>query len=711
MRGVIFPLTFDSLNTFALTIFLGAFLLFQIQPLIAKYVLPWFGGGPGVWTICMLFFQAMLLAGYAYAHATSSHLRRRTQAVLHILLLLLALAFLPIVPGAHWKPEPGADPTWRILLLLTACLGLPYFVLAATGPLLQSWFHTLYPLKVPYRFYALSNAGSLLALVSYPFVFEPNVTRSLQARLWAWSFGGFVVLCGACAWQLLKVQPKVKPKRRKPPKIRAQSPRVHSSQVQSSTEEAPTAGNKAWWFGLSACASIMLLAVTNKLCLDMASVPFLWVLPLSLYLLTFVICFDRPAWYVRKWCVLLFFPPFALACYTLYRGYDASFWQQLIGFSGALFFGCMICHGEVYRLRPPARHLTAFYLFVAAGGAAGGVFVGVISPLVFHSFAELNWGFWLLAVLVSGILIREKSAVRFRNRSWKLWPVLVTGLLVLSGALLFQARRAGEGVILVNRNFYGVLRIVELSPGTKLQAHQLFHGNIIHGLQFTSPPMSTLATTYYNDFSGVGLTLNNFPRQTNRSVGVVGLGIGTLAAYGRSGDRFRFYEIDPEVRWLAENKYSYLKDSKAHIEMVSGDARLSLESEPAQQFDVLVLDAFGSDAIPVHLLTQEAFETYFRHTKEDGAIAILISNRHLNLLPVLVGIAKNFRRLVICVVWDDKSRPPWFASSIWVVLSRNRPFIYSPPIFSHGTRIPSDYAEHPVIWTDDYASLLPIIRY
>jgi len=697
----IFQRSSGLMKSFALTIFLGAFLLFQVQPLMAKYILPWFGGGPGVWTTCMLFFQAMLLAGYAYAHAASCFLSRRIQAAVHFVLLLLALAFLPIVPGAQWKPEANVDPTCGILLLLTACLGLPYFVLAATGPLLQAWSNRLHPGKLPYRLYALSNAGSLLALVSYPFGFEPNLTRSSQAMLWAWGFGVFVALCGLCAWQLWRMQPKDKPLKAKPAKARGQS----------AIDEAPTAATKAWWFGLAACGSVMLLAVTNKLCLDVTSVPFLWVLPLSLYLLTFIICFDRPAWYVRKWIALLLVPPLALVCYTLYRGYDALFWHQVVGFSGTLFVGCMICHGEVYRLKPASRFLTSFYLFIAAGGAAGGVFVGIVSPLLFHSYAELNWGLWLLAALVLGIHIRERTEVRLRNRRWRLWPILLGGVLVLGGALLLQTHRTTRGAILVSRNFYGVLRVMELSPGTPLQASELFHGNIIHGLQFAHWPMSTLATTYYNEPSGVGLALNNFPRQTNRCVGVVGLGTGTLATYGRHGDTFRFYEIDPKVRWLAENKYSYLKNSASHIEVVSGDARLSLERESEQQFDVLVLDAFGSDAIPVHLLTQEAFETYFRHLKDDGAIAVHISNRHLNLLPVLVGVAKNHHTLVICIEWDDKSRPWWFASSVWVILSRNRPYIYSQPLFSHGMRIPNEYAEHPIIWTDDYASLLPIIRH
>jgi protein-L-isoaspartate O-methyltransferase len=685
---------------FALTIFLGAFLLFQVQPMMAKFILPWFGGGPGVWTTCLLFFQACLLAGYAYAHAVSRFFSRRTQACMHVALLLAALVFLPIVPGAHWKPGADADPTWGILLLLTVCLGLPYLVLASTGPLLQAWFSRLQPGVVPYRLYALSNAGSLLALVSYPFVFEPVLTRRTQAGLWAWSFGAFVLLCGACAWQVWRARPK----------DGASAEIVLEPPAQSSEGCPPTAAVKAWWFGLPACGSVLLLATTNKLCLDVAAIPFLWMLPLSLYLLTFIVCFDRPSWYDRKIFTLLLMPLLIFFCHALWIGSQVSLWRQVVVYCGSLFVGCMVCHGEVYRLRPAPRFLTSFYLFIAAGGAAGGVFVGIVSPLVFHSYAELNWGFWLLAALVLGIHLHEKTEVRWQNRRWRLWPVMLAGVVALGGVMLLQARRGVSNTVYMSRNFYGVLQVIELEADLPMQAYKLYHGDITHGLQFTDPGLSILATTYYNEPSGVGMALNNFQRQTNRCVGVVGLGTGTLAVYGRAGDTFRFYEINPEVRRLADTRFTFLKNSNARVEVVLGDARLSLEREPAQQFDVLVLDAFSSDAIPVHLLTQEAFETYFRHLKPDGAIAVHISNRHLNLLPVMVGLAKHFQTMMLCIEWDEKSRPWWFSSSKWVILSRNEPFMLSQPLLSRATIMPDRDAENAILWTDDYASLFSIVR-
>ena len=686
---------------FALTIFLGAFLLFQIQPLMAKFILPWFGGGPGVWTVCMLFFQTFLLAGYAYAHGLTQLFSRRAQAGIHLVLLLAALAFLPIVPGAHWKPETDGNPTWRILLLLTSCLGLPYFVLASNGPLMQAWFSRLHPGVAPYRLYALSNLGSLLALISYPFGFEPMLTRRTQAGLWAWGLGGFVVLCGACAWRLWRSQPKDEP-----------AGINTNSKTMPADLRPPTATEKAWWFVLPACGSVLLLATTNKLCEDMPPVPFLWVLPLSLYLLTFIICFDRPAWYSRKIFTFLLVPLLALLCYALAKhGNLLSIWWQIIIYGGNLFVGCMVCHGEVCRLKPAPTFLTSFYLLIATGGAAGGVFVGILSPILFRSYAELNWGFWLLAALVMGICFREKTEFLLQNRRRPLWPVVLVGVLALGTVLLLESRAAARDTVSMSRNFYGVLRVIEANAGVpEYHVYKLNHGGTTHGLQFVDPLRSALATTYYNKPSGVGVALDNFPRQNNRRVGVVGLGTGTLAAYGRPGDTFRFYEINPEVEWLAQSQFTFLKDSLAQIELVPGDARLSLEREPSQQFDVLVLDAFSSDSIPVHLLTREAFETYFRHLKPDGVIAVHISNRHLNLLPPLVGVAKQFHLMMMDIAWDEASRPWWFSSSNWVLLSRNQPFMTSHPVLSHAVIMSDRDTGNAIFWTDDYASLFRIIK-
>jgi hypothetical protein len=687
-------------HVFGLSIFLGAFLLFQVQPLMAKFILPWFGGGPGVWTICMLFFQICLLAGYGYAHALSRVTSRRTQAAVHAALLVAALIFLPIGPGANWKPEAGTNPTWGILVLLTACLGLPYFMLASTGPLLQAWVSQLRPRVAPYRFYALSNTGSLLALVSYPCLFEPLLTRRAQANIWSWSFGMYVLLCGACAWRLWQARSS-----------NGSSPLKAAAPTTSASEEtAPKASAKIWWFGLPACGSILLLATTNKLCLDVAAIPFLWILPLSLYLLTFIICFDRPRWYGRNPFTIALVPLLGALCYVLSRGPNVSLWWQTGVLSGCLLWGCMICHGEVYRLKPAPRFLTSFYLYIAAGGAAGGIFVGLVAPLVFHSYAELSWGFWLLAALVWCVHLRDRTVLQWKNRCLPVSPVLLLGVAALGVTFLLQARSAARDAISMSRNFYGVLRVSERAVDTPFHAYKLNNGAISHGLQFANPLRSCLATTYYNEASGVGLVLTHFQRPGGRRVGVVGLGAGTLAAYGQPGDTFRFYEINPEVCRLAETGFSFLRNSSARIEVVAGDARLNLERECDQQFDVLVLDAFSSDAIPVHLLTLEAFETYFRHLRPDGIIAVHISNHHLNLLPVLAGVTKHFDRLMMCLDYNEKGRPWWFSTSRWVLVTRNGRFLLSESFISHASLIPERFGEHPTIWTDDYASLLSVLN-
>jgi spermidine synthase len=684
-------------NLFAIAIFLGAFLLFQVQPMMAKFILPWFGGGPGVWTICLLFFQVFLLGGYAYAHVLTRFFHRRTQVAVHLALLAAALFSLPIAPGAQWQPAADANPTWRILLLLTVCLGLPYGMLSTTGPLLQAWFSRLQPGKTPYRLYALSNAGSLLALLSYPFVFEPVFSRREQTTMWGWGFGLFALLCAGCGFRLWRKDQDISEK--------------SSAYSSEKLANPPEAAAKVWWFVLPACGSVLLLATTNKLCLDMPSVPFLWVLPLSLYLLSFIICFDRPGWYARKIFMPILVPLFGLLCYALYKGYAVTFFWQIVIYGGNLFAGCMVCHGETARLKPAPRFLTSFYLLIAAGGAAGGLFVGILAPVIFHSYAELNWGFWALALLTAGVCFREKISIEWRKHRWPAWPTALTGTLLLGVALLLLSQHAAQNAVSTTRNFYGVLRVVEGNPGSEFQAFKLVHGGITHGLQFVDPSRSMLATTYYNEPSGIGVVLENFPRQTNRRIGAVGLGTGTIAVYGRAGDTFRFYEINPAVRRLAETGFSFVKNSAASVQVVPGDARLSLQREASQQFDVLILDAFSSDAIPVHLLTREAFETYFRHLKPDGVIAVHISNRHLDLLPVTIAVAKHFHTYIRAINWDEPNHPWWFSSSRWVILSRNESFMLSQPLSEHASIMPDEDAAKAVLWTDDYASVLPLVKF
>ncbi|MSU25570.1 MAG: hypothetical protein EXS32_17330 [Opitutus sp.] len=761
---------------FALTIFTGAFLLFQVQPLIGKYILPWFGGGPGVWTTCMLFFQLLLLGGYAYAHAVSRYLPPRRQAILHLILLAAALAALPITPGDAWKPTAGGDPAWQILALLTVSLGLPYFVLSATGPLMQEWFRRTAPGASPYRLYALSNVGSLLALISYPFYFETNFTRLAQARFWSWGLGFYVLCASVCAWRVWRLPAETA------------ATELHEA---SDPGAPPTPGQRALWLVLPACASVLLLAVTNKICQDIAVIPFLWVLPLALYLVSFIICFERPPWYSRFWFTLLLVAALVAACHALFADTDLPIMRQIGIFSAALLVGCMICHGELYRLKPHPRQLTSFYLMIAAGGATGGLFVALVAPAVFNNFYEIHLSLALLALLLLVMLARGRAQLSPRRwralaallalaatygadralelgigwaqrrgvvtysgpeRFWPAsplaglhWPVwALAGLLVAGGiyfrrraaplnwhrltcgllgagwcilvaALGLQIRKSSDHSLLSLRNFYGVLSVQEYEQANpEFRYRSLLHGRITHGIQLVARDRDRMITSYFGPRSGLGLALRNFPRQQNQRIGLLGLGVGTIAAYGQPGDSLRIYEIDPAVKRLAEKPFTYLATSFAQIDVIMGDARLSMEREPPQNFDFLIMDAFSSDAVPVHLLTQEAFAIYQRHLKPDGVILVNISNRYLNLRPVIENAARAFQfqsHHIECEdgASDDEDEGAWWLyGNTWMVLSKNQEFMARSALRSAASP-PAPPNQLP-LWTDDYSSMFRVLQ-
>ncbi|MBI3881486.1 MAG: fused MFS/spermidine synthase [Verrucomicrobia bacterium] len=706
---------------FALAIFTGAFLIFLVQPLIAKFILPWFGGTPAVWSTCVLFFQLLLLGGYAYAHLSISKLTPRRQVILHLALLAVALLWLPIVPGEQWKPADGTNPSGRILLLLLATLGLPYLVLSATGPLMQAWFAEARPGVSPYRLYALSNVGSLLALVAYPFIVEPNLSRRAQA--WAWSGGlllfiGFAVWCGVLVW-----------------KAAGQTKPASTPEMAAADSAAEDKGGPKWlWFMLPACASVLLLAVTNKICQDIAVIPFLWVVPLSLYLVTFIVSFDGPRWYWRPFWIPLFVISIGALLWML-AGPDLTeptsktlkplAWLieksnglsilTIIGiYVGTMFVCCMVCHGELYRLRPGAKKLTGYFLTISAGGAAGGLFVALVAPFIFRHFLEMQVGFFAVCVLVVTVLWVDKNGwLRHPRHAWS-WFVVLPALGGVGGLFYFDAREDMRGASELARNFYGVLKVYESWPDNPdLHKFMFQHGGTTHGLQFVDDAKRRLPTTYYTSSSGVGLAMKNFPRKENRRIGLVGLGAGSLAVYGKAGDTMRIYEINPEVPRIANKWFTYLKDSAAKIELSMGDARLSLEREPSQQFDILVLDAFSSDAIPVHLLTREAIEIYRRHLKPDGVICVHISNRHLNLQPVVFDLARHFNYKAILFRDDDvderqeDEETGGAYTTDWVLLTNNEEFANLPAI--HGGKGERDeFKKKMPMWTDERSSLSEI---
>ena len=750
---------------FALTIFTGAFLLFQVQPLIGKFILPWFGGGPGVWTTCLLFFQVVLLGGYAYAHFSTSRLSPRRQVMLHAVLLALSLALLPITPGDGWKSDLGGDPNLRILLLLAATIGLPYFVLSSTGPLMQQWFSQTNPGVSPYRLYALSNVGSLLALLSYPAYFEVKFSRQAQAVMWSAGLAVFAILCGVCAWILW---------RRSPASAPAGSETVSADSVPEKTEEPPSATDRFLWVVLPMVASVLLLATTNKLCQEVAVIPFLWVLPLALYLLSFIICFDHARWYHRGTFISLLVVGMAAAAQILPAGTDVPMRLQIVAYNVVLFLACMVCHGELYRLKPAPARLTSYFLLISLGGALGGFLVAIVAPAFLSDYRELQLGLWLLSYLLGvlcfrhasreigyaaaigavGVLaalpglntlfdggrpIGEEYLTFFKDR----WPYIAAGVVAfILGAADFrrfrlsaewQPRLAGfvmalsvglgavfvmtwedrrrDDILSATRNFYGTLKVINYNAGDEEENyHLLLHGATTHGIQFTRPDKAVMPTTYYADASGVGLAINNLP-QTPRRLGLVGLGTGTLAAYARGGDYLRIYEINPDVEQLARKHFKYLDYCQGKVDIVMGDARLMMEREVAagntQKFDLLALDAFSSDAIPVHLLTREAFQTYLRQIRDDGVIAVHISNRYLDLRPVVERLAAEFGLSTVCISEDSEANW-WVYATTWVLVSRDKTFLAAKDIAAAADTAAGTKAGP--LWTDDFASLYAILK-
>jgi protein-L-isoaspartate O-methyltransferase len=679
---------------FSLTIFWGAFLLFLVQPLIARFILPWFGGGPAVWTTCMLFFQLLLLGGYAYAHFSISRLTPRRQVITHLVLLALAVALLPITPGDAWKPTDGSHAAGHILLLLLGCLGLPYLVLSATGPLLQAWFSKANPGVSPYRLYALSNVGSLLALLIYPFYLEPQLSRQAQADGWSW---GLAIYAGLTAWCGLKVW---------------KSAAADGETAKSAEEEAPaSAWRKLLWFALPACGVMLLLAITNKLCQDIAVVPFLWVLPLSLYLLSFIISFDSPRWYHRGFWLPLLAILLGLVLQNLYKAESHPDITPLATlYLGTLFVACMVCHGEVYRLRPGASRLTGFYLSLSAGGAAGGLFVALAAPFVFPDYFELHLALFLTAALVL-IVLRQDPTRPFREGQarWA-WAVPFVALAALGYGLADVATTSLRGSLSTTRGFYGVLKVNDNDAGNDGLHHlTLQHGATIHGLQYVDAEKRTDPSSYYTSTSGIGRLLRAHKPGGGRRVGAIGLGCGTLAAWGRPGDTFRFYEINDDVARLATSTFTYLKDSKAKTELVMGDARLSMEREANQQYDVIVLDAFSSDAIPVHLLTLEAFDHYQRHLKPDGAIVVHVSNRYLDLHPVVYRIADKIGFPAITIDDNDTAyEDAGFYGSDWIIMTRNQVLLQQ-PLIRDVTKETVEFPARIMYWTDERSDLLSIL--
>ena len=673
---------------YALTILVSAFLLFQVQPVIARIILPWFGGSAAVWTTCLLFFQAVLLLGYLYSHWLYRKLRPRAQMLAHIGLLTASVAVLPIWPSAAWKPTGADDPTLRILLLLAVTVGLPYFLLSTTGPLLQAWYARRYRGALPYRLYALSNGGSMLALISYPVLFEPWLGTRHQAASWSAAYGVFVILCVSTAW-------------------------LGRGTAEQPPEPAPDIPEPVrttlFRIALPACASILLLAVTNHLTQNVAAIPFLWILPLSLYLLSFILCFEGVWWYRRRTYLGLFAVAVGSMAYALSPEFQNNPIKVMIPFFAVgLFICCMVCHGELARLKPHPSRLTSFYVTIALGGALGGVFVAIVAPHVFSGFYELPVGLAACACVVLAVLRADPESDL--AGSWKRPAPLAAALLTVAvaGYLGFVIHERGSSARVMARNFYGGLKVMDetADDDSGEPVRRLMHGTITHGEQYLNPKFQSRATTYYGTNSGVGRAIRQDQENGPVRVGVIGLGTGTLATYGRAGDYFRFYEINPLVLQLAHTEFTYLKICKARLDVALGDARLSLEREPPENFDVLAVDAFSSDAIPVHLLTREALVLYFRHLKPDGVLAVHVSNKHLNLTPVVKLAAASLGKDARLVDTEDEENDVF--GSTWVLVTSSAGFFDRPLMRTAAVAAPLPSGMR--VWTDDYSNLFQILK-
>ncbi|MGH8764082.1 MAG: spermidine synthase, partial [Burkholderiales bacterium] len=679
-----------------------AFLLFLVQPIIAKHILPWFGGNAAVWTVCMVFFQLVLLGGYAYADALVRRVPARAQAIVHSVLLAASLAFLPILAADSWKPLPETEPTGRILLLLVSTIGLPYFLLSTTGPLVQAWFARSFPSGTVYRLFALSNLASLLALIAYPPLIEPAVSLPAQSYAWSAIYLLFVALCAASAWTAAK-QPAL----------------VSSSEGTSGNgnDVKPEATDYLLWLVLSALGSLMLLAVTSHITQNVASVPFVWIVPLVLYLLSFILVFDvggaraRSGWYSRIWGLPVLFALLLGMSYALYQNLGVMKIRYTIAlYCAGLFIACMFCHGELAAMRPAPRYLTRFYLMISIGGAAGGLFVGLIAPHLFNAYFELPialMGCALLAVMLAWRTARGiVDAAHFRRRN--VAYVAAGVALIVSGVVSWHVWEYEAYIrynaILMTRNFYGTLRVKEYEREDGKPTRALVHGVINHGWQYVDPKLRDAPISYFGPGSGIAKALSFYEGRARR-VGIIGLGVGSFTGWGKPGDYFRIYELDPDVVKIAREQFWYLPDAKAKIDVVTGDGRLNMERDPPQNFDLISVDAFSSGSIPIHLLTREALQAYRRHLAPGGVIVYNVTNRFVNLAPQLKLVAEA-EGMKVLLMTDDPSEEK-YSGTAYVLVSDNAALLKDRRFADAGNIEPIHGL---TAWTDGFNNLFKVVR-
>ena len=680
----------------AATIFLSAFLLFMVQPVIAKQILPWFGGSAAVWAICLVFFQSVLLAGYAYADYITRKLTPKRQLMVHCGMLVLSLAWLPIAPGERWKPTGLEEPTLLILGLLVATIGLPYLMLSTTSPLVQAWYWRRYQTRVPYRLFALSNFASLLALVAYPVLIEPWIPNRGQTTGWSAMYVLFAISCAATAYFSLNRKPGAAASEA-PPDAEQSADAEQDADAEQAEGKRPGAKELINWLSLSAAGSCMLLAISSHITQNIASVPFLWVLPLGLYLITFILAFDHPRWYVRPVFLVL------LAALLPAMGWAVDSHGLVLGvalYAGGLFVGCMFAHGELARSKPSPRYLTTFYLMMSVGGALGSLVIGIAAPLLLPGYYELGIILAILAILAIVQVWSMHLAIR----------VLAGVVALVTCVTVFQAMyRYSVDTRVMVRNFYGVIRTREYAEPAPYRT--MYHGGIKHGGQLWEEDARRLASSYFGPTSGYGRLFATLPEGPHR-VGVIGLGAGALAVYGDADDTMVFYELDPQVVDVAKAEFTFLEDMPGELEVVVGDGRLSLEREPAREYDVLAIDAFSGDSIPMHLVTREAMALYDKHLVEDGAIVFQATNRYIDIIPVVAKLGAELGMSAL-LVSDSPSyeyedgRNYWLAATDQVIVTKNEAILAE---LRAGGAAEIEIPAQTPLFTDDYTNLIRILK-
>ncbi len=672
---------------YAITILLSSYLLFQVQPMAARFILPWFGGSSAVWTTALVFFQLILLGAYLYSYLSTKYLTPRSQRILHLSLLAVSLLFIPTAPHPFWKPSGSDDfPIFLILGELSTSVGVPYFLLTSTTPLLQAWYARENSNSLPYRLFALSNAASLLGLMIYPIVVEPLFTLRQQSLWWSSAYIVFSGVSAATAWKgkgLLKEVIEILPP------------------VSLSLSEM------FMWFGLSATSSALMLSVSSRITQDVVPFPFLWIIPLALYLVSFILTFESDLWYRRK----IWFPASALgvaAILYIIRGQQLyPLWILLAVFLGTLFSCCMACHGELARIKPLPANLTTFYLMIAFGGATGGLSVAILAPLALNGYFELHASMAALAIMAAIVLKRSAAfsdgitSTTLASYAW------IGGTLALCVYLPYAIRSEARFATRMVRNFYGVLTVEDEMTARMGRRVSLVYGIVNHGRQFPDGPLRTVPTTYYGWSSGVGRALLSCRLKGAIKAGFIGMGIGTLASYGEKGDLFTFYEINPQVITLARENFTYLTDSRALVKTVVGDGRISLEKEPPNNYGLIAVDAFSGDAIPTHLLTQEALQVYFSHLNDDGILAIHISSVYVDLEPVLAAGLQSLGKSAV-VISDPGDAENVIFPSLWVLAVSNPARLGG--LRPDGVRL---LRQEPATrtWTDNYSNVVSVLNF